>query len=200
MHDYRIIVVAIMAAFLIASQPGATARAAAINHPAPAFSLPNAATGSTITLDSLRRGNHAVVLIFIATKCPVSNAYNDRMQSLAANYAAKGIAFAGINSNQTESTAEVAEHAANHKFTFPVLKDAGNVVADAYGARHTPEVFVVDSSGVLVYHGRIDDSMEAADVHSRDLANTLNEILAGQPVATPETKAFGCSIKRKPVQ
>jgi peroxiredoxin len=119
------------------------------------------------------------------------------MAALGKEYAAKGIAVVGINSNRTEPASEVAAHAKTHGFTFPVLKDDANKVADAYGATHTPEVFVVSPKGDLLYHGRIDESQnDPKHVTSPDLRNALEAILAGKPVPVPETKAFGCSIKR----
>jgi hypothetical protein len=78
-----------------------------------------------------------------------------------------------------------------------VLRDEGHKIADAYGAQKTPEVYVVDPAGKLVYHGRIDDKHDdAAGVKSPDLKNALDAILAGKAVSVAETKAFGCSIKR----
>ena len=136
-------------------------------------------------------------VIFIATGCPYSNAYNDRMRDMSAAYAKKGVLFVGINSNKTESVDDVVKHAKAHGHTFPILKDPSNKVADLYDASHTPEVYVVAKDGKLVYHGRIDDnSDDAAKVTSPDLKNALDALLAGQPVAKAETKAFGCSIKR----
>jgi len=164
---------------------------------APDFVLPSAADSKTVALKDLLGKNKAVAVIFIATKCPYSNGYNERMAALGKEYAAKGIALVGINSNKTEPPAEVAEHAKKNGFTFPVLKDDGNRVADAYGANKTPEVFVIDPKGVLLYHGRIDETADdPKNVKSPDLRNTLDAILAGKPVPVAETKAFGCSIKR----
>ena len=138
-----------------------------------------------------------MVVMFIATKCPYSNAYNDRMRDMAAAYEKKGVLFVGINSNKTEPADEVVAHARQHGFGFPLMKDPENKVADLYDARHTPEVFVVDPEGKLRYHGRIDEnSDDAAKVTSPDLKNALESLLAGQPIARAETKAFGCSIKR----
>jgi peroxiredoxin len=168
-----------------------------IGAPAPDFTLPSALDGNPVALKDLLAKNKAVAVIFVATKCPVSNAYNTRMAALGKEYAAKGVPLVGINSNKTEPAAEVKEHAEKHGFTFPVLKDEGNKVADAYGASHTPEVFVLDPKGNLIYHGRIDESQDdARNVKSPDLRNALEAILAGKPVPTAQTKAFGCSIKR----
>jgi len=168
-----------------------------IGAPAPDFTLPAASDGKAVALKDLLAKNKAVAVVFVATKCPVSNAYNTRMAALGKEYAAKGIPLVGINSNKTEPAAEVKEHAEKHGFTFPVLKDEGNRIADAYGATKTPEVFVIDPKGNLVYHGRIDENQdEPQNVKSPDLRNALEAILGGRPVPAAETKAFGCSIKR----
>ena len=155
----------------------------------------NDATGKTVDLGSLQ-GKKAVVLMFIATQCPVSNAYNERMARLSREYAAKGVAFVGINSNRQESVEEIAGHAAQHGFGFPVLKDVGNVQADRFGAQVTPEIYVYDPGWVLRYHGRIDDDRSGTNVKSQDLRNALDSVLGGKAVPVAETKAFGCTIKR----
>jgi peroxiredoxin len=137
-----------------------------------------------------------IVLMFIATQCPVSNAYNERMVHLYNEYASKGVAFVGINANKQESVEEIKEHAKEHGFSFPVLKDNNNIIADKLSASVTPEIFVLNKKLEVLYHGRIDDSRRASDVKSEDLRTALDELLAGKPVAVAETKAFGCSIKR----
>jgi len=174
----------------------AAAQAVEVGQKAPTFSLPDVKSGKTTSLESLGQGKKATVVMFIATRCPISNAYNDRMVSIAAKYASKGIAFAGINSNETEPAAECAEHAGEHKFPFPVLKDAGSKIADEYSARVTPETYVIDSKGVLVYHGRIDNSADSSEVNTHELADALDSIVADKAIARAQTKAFGCSIKR----
>jgi len=179
---------ALLAAPVLADGP-------AIGSAAPGFDL-KTLDGQPFSLADAEKNNAYVVLMFIATQCPYSNAYNDRMRDMAAAYAKKGVLFVGINSNKTESLEETSAHAKQHGFGFPVLKDPGNKVADLYGASHTPEIYVVGKDGKLLYHGRIDDSTETAKVTSHDLSNALDELLAGQPVAKAETKAFGCSIKR----
>jgi peroxiredoxin len=141
-------------------------------------------------------GKRAVLLVFVATRCPVSNAYNDRMEAIARDYAPRGVAFVGINANKEESPAEIADHAKTHGLTFPILKDTRNAEADAFGARVTPEAYLYDSTWTLRYHGRIDDNMRSDHVTTSDLRTALDAVLSGQDVATKETKAFGCSIKR----
>ena len=158
------------------------------------FTLPDA-DGHAHTLASLR-GKHGTVLIFIATRCPVSNGYNERMEKLAQDYQAKGIAVIGINSNETEPATEVKSHAAEKHLTFTILKDGGSKIADRFGAQHTPEVFFLDAANKLVYHGRIDNAQNPANVTTSELRDALDAVLAGKPVPKSEAKAFGCSIKR----
>lgn len=172
------------------------AAAPQVGAPAPRFTL-TTVNGKTFSLADTARSHKAVVVMFIATKCPYSNAYNDRMRDMAAAYEKQGILFAGINSNKTEPAEEVIDHAKKHGFAFPLMKDPDNKVADLYEARHTPEIFVVDPEGKLRYHGRIDENYEEpTKVTSPDLKNALDALIAGRPIAKTETKAFGCSIKR----
>jgi peroxiredoxin len=138
----------------------------------------------------------AIVILFIATRCPVSNAYNARMESLYKEYNKTGIAFIGINPNKQEDVEELKEHAKENNLTFTILKDQKNIIADKFDASVTPEAYVLNGNFELLYHGRIDDSRRESDVSTNDLSNALNEILSGKEVSDPETKAFGCSIKR----
>jgi len=158
------------------------------------FSLPDV-NGQEHTLKSLK-GKNGTVLIFIAVQCPVSNAYNDRMEKLAEDYKDKGIAVIGINANSSEDAATVKAHAAEKHLTFTILKDAGNKVADKLGAARTPEAYFLDANNKLLYHGRIDNSQNPDAIESNDLRQALDSSLAGKPVEKPEAKAFGCSIKR----
>jgi len=158
------------------------------------FKLPDA-DGTEHSLKSLMGKNGAVV-IFIATKCPVSNAYNDRMEKLAQDYKSKGINVIGINANNTEPSAEVKAHAAEKHLTFPILKDEGNKIADRLGATRTPEVYLLDASLKLVYHGRIDNSQKVEAITANDLRDALDEMLAGKPISKTGGAAFGCTIKR----
>jgi peroxiredoxin len=118
------------------------------------------------------------------------------MVSLYHDYKDKNFVFIGINSNKQESVEEVKQHAKDHGFEFTILKDDKNVIADKFGASVTPEIFVLNPSLEILYHGRIDDSRREADVTSHDLRNALDEVLAGKPVSVSTTKAFGCTIKK----
>ncbi len=162
------------------------------------FTLPDT-SGNQHSLYDLK-GEKAVAVIFIATQCPYSNAFNHVMANLAREYADRGVAVVGINANKTEPAAEVAEHARTHGLGFTVLKDEGNVIADRLGASVTPEVFLLDSDWTLRYHGALGNSAQpttnpekAGDAEFRP---ALDAVLFGTTVERVETKAFGCTIKR----
>jgi len=138
----------------------------------------------------------AIVLMFIATQCPVSNAYNSRMKSIYDEYKGKAISFIGINSNKQESVSEIKSHAKDNNLDFIILKDTDNKIADKLQASVTPEIFVLDADFNILYHGRIDDSRREDQVESHDLKSALDQILSGKEVSLKETKAFGCTIKR----
>lgn len=152
--------------------------------------------GKKFTLSEELKNSKAVVVMFWSTQCPFAQAYNNRAKELYNAYHDKGIAIWAINSNSTESNEEVASHAKENGFTFPVLKDKNNVIADMLGAERTPEVYVIDKDKVILYHGRIDDNKDASKVSSHDLKNALDEILAGKDVSVKSTKSFGCTIKK----
>jgi peroxiredoxin len=161
---------------------------------APDFTLSDA-DGRAHSLASLK-GKSGTLILFIATECPYSNAYNARMQKLADDYRAKGFNVVGINSNSTESAAEVKQHAAANGLNFTILKDPGNQVADRYDAQVTPEAYLLDASGKLVYHGRIDNARFGVMITSTDLRDAIEAVLAGRAVEKSRAKAFGCNIKR----
>ena len=158
------------------------------------FTLPDA-DGAAHSLKSLK-GKNGTVLIFIATKCPVSNGYNERMEKLAEDYKTRGVSVIGINANNTEPASEVKAHAAAKHLTFTILKDDGNKIADRLGANRTPEVYLLDASGKLVYHGRIDNSQKTEGITANDLRDALDEMLAGKAITKTGGAAFGCTIKR----
>lgn len=141
---------------------------------------------------------HVTLVMFISVQCPVSNAYDDRMNALYQDYVPKGVKFIVLNANRTELAAAVQEHAREHSFQFTVYKDENNVVADRFGATVTPETYLIDSAGVLRYHGSIDDAQNVSRVTTRRLRLALDAVLAGKEPPQAETKAFGCSIKRAP--
>jgi peroxiredoxin len=151
-------------------------------------------TGAEVSFSSLH-GNTTTVVVFVATKCPISNGYNERMNALYRDYSAKGVKFVFVNSNFSEDAAEVKEHAQSHSLAFPVYKDPESKVATRFGATVTPETFVIAGDGTVKYHGYIDDALNPAKVTKQGIRPALDAVMAGQEVQTAETKAFGCTIK-----
>lgn len=158
------------------------------------FSLKDV-NGKTHSLTDYSKAK-AIVIMFISTQCPVSNAYNTRMVKIHETYKNKNIIFLGINSNKAEFVKEIKSHSADNNFEFPVLKDEKNIIADKFAASFTPEIYILDPKFNIVYHGRIDDSRDESAVTSNDLSRALDEILQGKKISVSKTKAFGCTIKR----
>ena len=155
--------------------------------------------GKTHSLED-HREEKLVVVAFLGTECPLVKLYGPRREELSQQYAKQGVVFLGINSNRQDSVTEIGAWASRHNVTFPVLKDAGNRVADAFGAVRTPEVFVLDASRTIRYRGRVDDQYGVGYIRNeprqRDLALALDALLAGRPVATSVTETVGCHIGR----
>jgi hypothetical protein len=98
--------------------------------------------------------------------------------------------------NFNESADEIKQHAADNGLTFIILKDVGNTIADRFDAQVTPEAYLLDASGKLIYHRRIDNSRSGDSITSSELRDAIESLLAGKVVENAEVKAFGCSIKR----
>ena len=142
----------------------------------------------------------AVVVVFVGTECPVNNLYMPRLAELYRDFAPKGVQFLAVNANRQDTPERIADHAKKYEIPFPVLKDPGNQVADSFGARRTPEVFVLDAGPMIRYQGRIDDQygvgIKRPQPTRRDLAEAIDEVLAGKPVSQPVTQVAGCLIGR----
>jgi peroxiredoxin len=142
----------------------------------------------------------AIVVLFIGTQCPINNAYMPLLAELHKTYAPRGVTFVAINANCQDTPVRIAAHAKEHGIPFPVLKDTANRVADLFAARRTPEAFVLDANGRILYRGRIDDQFgigyRRTQPTRRDLAEALDEVLAGKPVSQPRTQVAGCAIAR----
>ncbi len=157
------------------------------------FSLTDT-SGKTQTLNDLK-GKNGAVIIFVSSQCPVVRGYNERMNKLTTEYAAKGIAVIGINSNVTETAEQIKTHAAA-TYKFPVLIDKNSSVADKVGANVTPEAFYIDANDVLLYHGAIDNDRAGTNVTDAYLKVAFDSALAGNKITRTSANAFGCSIKR----
>ena len=165
----------------------------AIGAAAENFSLPDT-NGKNRSLNDLK-GEKGSVVVFLSAQCPVVKAYNERINQIAADYKAKGINFIGINSNSSESLELVKSHA-EETYKFPVLIDKNNVLADAFGANVTPEMFYLDEKNILVYHGAIDNDKSGKNITINYLRDAFDLNLAGKSVVKTTANAFGCSIKR----
>ena len=158
------------------------------------FKLPDV-EGREQTLESIK-GKNGTVIIFISAQCPMVKAYAERIEKLAQDYRGRGVNVVGINSNATESIDYIKQQIAEEKFSFVILKDRNNKIADMLGAERTPEAYFLDASNKLVYHGRIDNHKNLSLVQANDLRDAIDATLAGKPVVKTEAAAFGCSIKR----
>ena len=154
-------------------------------------------TGETI--DLLRPGAKATVLVFMANRCPGVKAYDGRLKELAQRFAPQGVRFVGVNSvpeqlYPREGLTGMRKAAEDRGLAFPYVKDAEQRLMHNVGAVSTPQVFVFDDDQILRYKGRIDDSFIASKARQHDLRDALNDILARRPVERPETHAIGCAI------
>ena len=154
------------------------------------------AEGTDFTLYKLSEEKQATAVLFLATQCPIATDYTERIVNLVKAYEKKQIQFIGINSNKQEKVAEILAYSQKHGFEFPVLKDPENKIADYFGARRTPEVFLLDVERVLRYAGAIDNSPKEPTKHY--LKDALDLVIAGKdiPKASKKTRAIGCTIKR----
>ncbi len=157
------------------------------------FKLPD--TNSKMQSFNDLKGTKGAIIVFLSAQCPVVKGYNDRINQLAADYKAKGINFIGINSNSTESLADIKTHAAAN-YKFPVLIDKGNVLADQLGATVTPEIFYFNAENVLMYEGAIDNDRRGDNPTENYVRVALDSGISGKAISKQSAKAFGCSIKR----
>lgn len=145
---------------------------------------------------------HLVVVAFVGCECPLAKQYAPRLKKLAEEYGPRGVAFLGVDSNCQDTITELAAYARVHEVEFPLLKDPGNTVADQFGAKRTPEVFVLDRDHIVRYRGRIDDQYlvgrQRTEPTRHDLALALDELLSEKTVSVPLTDAVGCHIGRVP--
>lgn len=163
------------------------------------FSLPDVHGKTMATKEN--QGSKGTLYIFLSAQCPVVKAYIGRIQAIAKDYEAKGIKVIGINSNDTEINSKdkptwIKDDTAEN-FPFPMLLDEGNKIADKWGASVTPEAYLFDASGKLVYRGAVDSSQKNEGNVRHYLRDALDSALASKDIAEKETNAFGCSIKRK---
>ena len=142
----------------------------------------------------------ANALFFVTNECPISNSFAPEIARICADYKSKGIGCALVYVDASLSDDQAGKHAKEYGHgDYPKIVDRKHELVKATGVTITPEAAVVDRSGKVIYRGRIDDSFAALGqprrpVKNADLRDALNAIVAGKPVAKPETKALGCYI------
>ena len=166
---------------------------------APDFILP-ATDGKTYTLASFAEAP-VLVIFFTCNHCPYVTGSDEVTRATAERFAPLGVAFLGINSNSQNTYPEddfahmVTRMAENH-FPWVYVRDESQDVARAYGGLRTPHFYVFDADRRLVYTGRgVDNPREAERATVNDLANALEAVTSGQPVAIPLTNPIGCNVK-----
>lgn len=168
---------------------------------APDFALKDL-SGKEIRLSELTKQGKVVVLMWFNPDCPfVVKHFGDTktFNDLHAQFKDKGVELLAINSGAPGKQGAGAERnnkaVTDWEITFPVLLDESGTVGKAYGAKRTPEMFVVNKDGYIAYHGAIDDNPSDKVGNNNFVAAALNEILAGKEVTTKTTKPYGCSVK-----
>lgn len=146
--------------------------------------------GATHTLDSIK-GAKATLIVFSCNHCPYVMKSEDELIAIFHKYRPLGVGMAAINANNADAYPEdsfenMVARAAEKKFPFAYLRDASQLAAKAYGATHTPQIFLFDRDLKLAYTGAV-----------AGLRDALDDLVASRPVRVPETHAIGCTIKWK---
>jgi peroxiredoxin len=157
-------------------------------------------SGKGVSLSSFA-GKKALVVVFVATECPMAQAYSQPLSDLSTRYASQGVQFLAVDSDPSETLKQIGKYAKEYRYTFPVLKDVDQSLASQLDARVTPEAFVLDGQRIVRYRGRIDDGYVArmqkrTRVTSHDLQAAIDAVLSGKDVPNPVTEAYGCAIPR----
>jgi ribosomal protein L35AE/L33A len=157
-------------------------------------------TGAPVDALEAPAGTKAIVFLFTSTDCPISNRYAPEVRRIAETFGGQGVVFRLVYPNPAEKEAAIREHmsAFSYAGAAVALRDPAHALVKFVRATVTPEAAVY-AGGRIVYRGRIDDrhvdlgvDRPAATTH--DLAEALNAVMAGKPVARPVTQAVGCFI------
>lgn len=172
--------------------------------PTPAFSLPEPATGKTVSVDDFK-DQSALLVIFMCNHCPFVKHIRSALADFAREYRPKGLAIVGISANDIKSHPEdspekMAREVKTAGYIFPYLYDEDQAVAKAYRAACTPDFYLFGGDRKLVYRGQFDDSRPGNNVPvtGADLRAAVDAVLTGQPVAADQRPSIGCNIKWKP--
>ena len=172
-----------------------------IGQRAPDFVLPGV-DGKDYSLAKFK-DKRVVVVVFTCNHCPYIQAYEDRLLSLQRTFAPRGVQFIAVNPNDSVGYPEdgfdnMVKRAARKSYNFPYLRDETQRTARSYGARYTPEAFVLNSRFQVRYIGRIDDNwQEPSKVQKHELRLAIDATLAGADVGFAVSPSMGCSIKWK---
>lgn len=144
--------------------------------------------------------NKANVYVFLSPECPLSQSYSLTLNQLNNNYKNDHICFYGIFSGTFHSTDEIKKFKEKYGIEFPLFQDMDYNLARKLGATTTPEAFVLDSKGIIVYSGRIDNwayevSKKRQVITEHNLEDALESIVNNKTVAINKTKAVGCFIE-----
>ena len=171
---------------------------------APSFELPNANQKlgmENISLSEAMGANGAIIL-FTCNHCPYVVGSESRIEKMAEKARNSDIGFKGINSNdpikyESDSWTNMVKRASKG-MSYAYLHDADQSIATIYGAERTPEFYLIDSSGIVVYRGRLDDSpRDPSHATTSELSDAINLLLAGKPIVQDRTESIGCSVKWK---
>lgn len=174
---------------------------AELGMPAPDFNLP-ATDGKTYSLDDFAN-TKGLLVVFTCNHCPYAQAVEDRLIALGKEFMPKGLGMVLICSNDAQTHPDdsfdnMQTRAERKGYPFPYLHDESQEVARAYMAACTPDPFLFDANGKLVYRGRIDDNWEnPSQVSRQDLREAVEALLAGRPVDSDQKPSLGCNIKWK---
>jgi thioredoxin-related protein len=158
-------------------------------------------SGKELTLKSAAKENGLLVM-FTCNTCPVVKGYQSRINEVSKFTLDKGIGVILLNSNEGsrgsgDSYEDMQAYAKKESFGWSYVVDKNNELADAFGATRTPEVFLFNKSGKLVYHGAIDNnSSDPSGVTRQHLKEAINEMTNGKDVSIKTSKSVGCTIKR----
>jgi peroxiredoxin len=147
-------------------------------------------------------GAPATVVVFTCNHCPYALAWQDRIAQVANDYAARGVRVLAVNANDSDryprdSLDAMKDRVSREQWTIPYLHDATQQVAREYGAKVTPDVFVLDAEGRLRYRGAPDADYDNPREQAEWLREALDAVLDGSTLERSETKPVGCSIKWK---
>lgn len=175
----------------------------ALGSQAPAFTLPDPSEKKHSLADF--RSSKATVVLFTCNHCPYVVHLAEAIGKIADTYAAKGVSFVAINSNNiqthpADAPALMPAFAEKYGWHFPYLFDESQDVAKAYHAACTPDFFVLDGQHKLFYRGQFDDSRpgNSATITGQDLKVVLDAVLSGAPAPANPKPSMGCNIKWKP--